>query len=111
LKKADQMPTFELDQLLSKVADQTQLPSPDSEGYWHVTTIKELVELAKNPDVNINNLIKDVVNFLTFGASREVLKWKDDGIERIDVNCAVTSDQDSNEVLDYVKFSVEPKSS
>lgn len=33
-------------------------------------------------------------------------------VERwIDVNCAVTSDQDSNEVLDYVKFSVEPKNS
>jgi hypothetical protein len=72
------------------------LPVLDSTGHWTINTISELFALAQNPDINIDNLIKDVTNLLKFARSYQYLssqsfQWKDDGLETITAKVTVIS--------------------
>ena len=90
-----------------------QLPQLDSNGYWIINTIGELVALAKNPEINIDNLLTDMTNFLI--SCREIkfaspcnLQWKDDGLQTIDFSCHVVSDSDPTKEIDHFCLTIDP---
>ena len=91
-----------------------QLPEINANGYWTINTISELVALAKNPEINLDNLLTDLSNFLN--ACRQIeflssshLEWKDDGLQTINVNCKVISDSDPNEIVGQFHMTLNPQ--
>lgn len=95
------------------MSENTGLPYLNSNGYWKINTIAELIALAKNPNINISNFITDLNNFLFVCRSDEFLsptfiEWKDDGLQTINLNFQVHSDSDPNDIIDLFQVQLEP---